>query len=589
VFRIMGHMDQLTPHAQLAHYLAPFIAVVAQRDTSLDGATPDGVLGLDNHVVDKIVTSQLRTLVASRPALARRAANLLPIGAQAQGREITAIERSLACALHASPAVVDALWPLLTPSITGDEAGSVEVTRSRRRLEWAFGRHAVAGMLLTASITGVVVAGVWAGERQLGSLSALELVAIWILSFLPGWLYIRFIGQRAGAIWDEFVLNLHRLRLDDPQHLPQPPVNSVYFRDWLAGGGATLSRHRNIYRQKFDAYYGRCVSKATEDSRVKTGTFFPVVLATLVFALGWTAVLWTGTFLETTPTRAVDMLAFGFLGAYLFDIQMLARRFFQSDLKPSAYASAVLRIVVVLIIVLVMHQLPVFGDGSRQNEAVVAFVLGLFPLVGLQALNRLVAVVLRSSVPTLQSAYPLSDLEGLNVWYEARLMEEGIEDMQNLVSANMVDVLLHTRVPVGRLIDWCDQAQLYLHLPPRPTSRGAKGERLRHPRAALASFGVRSATTFLKAFANGVVDDAGESADPLVKRALVGLEAHAPELSPPAVMTIARVLDDAPALRPIQTWRALEAASCGVGPPVVDTTAISTKVTPIASRRTNAS
>jgi hypothetical protein len=50
------------------------------------------------------------------------------------------------------------------------------------------------------------------------------------------------------------------------------------------------------------------------------------------------------------------------------------------------------------------------------------------------------------------------------VWYEARLLEEGIEDMQSLATANFVDVILHTRVPVGRLVDWVDQAHLYLHL-----------------------------------------------------------------------------------------------------------------------------
>ena len=68
------------------------------------------------------------------------------------------------------------------------------------------------------------------------------------------------------------------------------------------------------------------------------------------------------------PDDGADIVAYGFLGAYLFDIQMLMRRFFQSDLKPSAYASAVLRVVVVLIIVVVIHQLPVFGDGSRQTK-----------------------------------------------------------------------------------------------------------------------------------------------------------------------------------------------------------------------------
>src|SRR5689334_2198794 len=63
---------------------------------------------------------------------------------------------------------------------------------------------------------------------QAGALS-LEVFAVWSLSFLPGWLYIRFLGQRAGALWDEYVLNLHRLRWSIPRHLPNTPVISVYY------------------------------------------------------------------------------------------------------------------------------------------------------------------------------------------------------------------------------------------------------------------------------------------------------------------------------------------------------------------------
>ena len=206
-----------------------------------------------------------------------------------------------------------------------------------------------------------------------------------------------------------------------------------------------------------------------------------------------------------------------------------------------------------------MHQLPVFSDASRADEeAVVAFVVGMFPIVGLQALNRLAAVVLRGAVPTLRTNYPLSDLEGLNIWYEARLLEEGIEDMQNLVSANMVEVLLHTRVPVGRLVDWHDQALLYLHLRPR-----RKGDRAgAHPRDVLASFGVRSATTFLKAFPIESVNEHGEWTDQRVEAAVIAFAGRSPELSPAAVMTIARILDDEPALGPVRCWHAGTSPAC---------------------------
>ena len=34
---------------------------------------------------------------------------------------------------------------------------------------------------------------------------------VWALTFIPGWLLVRFLDRRAGALWDEYVLNLHRL------------------------------------------------------------------------------------------------------------------------------------------------------------------------------------------------------------------------------------------------------------------------------------------------------------------------------------------------------------------------------------------
>jgi hypothetical protein len=287
--------------------------------------------------------------------------------------------------------------------------------------------------------------------------------AVWCLSFIPGWLYVRFLGQRAGALWNEYVLHLHRLGWDEPQFLPEPPKGSEFHSEWSSRGGIRHEDKQSLYRQKFDAYYGRAVADNTERTNfaVKTDTMFPVFVATALLATCWTATLWDSSFIEN-PSSVWDVLKFAFLGAYAFVAQSLVRRFFQSDLRPSAYAAAILRIVVVLLTVAALHQILGFVD--LRTEAAVAFAVGLFPVIALQALHRLAATVLRVVVPQLTPEYPLNQLDGLNVWYEARLLEEGIEDMENLATANLIDVILHTRVPVGRLVDWVDQATLYLHL-----------------------------------------------------------------------------------------------------------------------------
>jgi hypothetical protein len=336
---------------------------------------------------------------------------------------------------------------------------------SLRRSGWV--RRQVAGIWLNALVA-IVCVMVWSfawpppGDPPAGVV-ALMLFAVWSLSFLPGWMYVRFLDQRAGALWDEYVLNLHRLGWDKPRHLPKPQVNSQFYAEWFENGGELPAYRPNIYRQKFDAYYGKSVSETSHggEFRVQTETLFPVFLLTATLAACWTAVLWDPSF-ASEPSSVWDVLKFGFLGAYSFILQMLVRRFFQGDLRPSAYAHAMLRIIVVLILVAAMHQL--LPQGNPRTEAVIAFILGFFPLVGMQALQRAAATVLRAVVPSLNQAYPLNQIDGLSIWYEARLLEEGIEDMQSLATANFVDVMLHTRVPVGRLVDWVDQAHLYLQL-----------------------------------------------------------------------------------------------------------------------------
>ena len=92
--------------------------------------------------------------------------------------------------------------------------------------------------LLIAVPVAVAFLTVWGGPTKTTrpdelSVAALKLFGVWCLSFLPGWLYVRFLGQRAGALWDEYVLYLHRLGWDRPAHLPNTPAVDRY----LAGQG----------------------------------------------------------------------------------------------------------------------------------------------------------------------------------------------------------------------------------------------------------------------------------------------------------------------------------------------------------------
>ena len=434
--------------------------------------------------------------------------------------------------------------------------------------------------LIAAAVVAAALTTGWGAHRagppdgSLGSW-ALRLFALWCLSFLPGWLYVRFLDVRARALWNEYVLNLHRLGWDKPGYLPRPPASSTFFAAWHQDRVAGC-RSDNIYRQKFEAYYGRQLSRDDDLDERRDGaaaprrgagasggpsaeSLFPLFLATAVFAAGWTAVLWDTRFL-TAPAGADDVLKYAFLGSYAFVASMLIRRYFQSDLRPSAYASAVYRIAFVLLIVATAHQVmqnpePALG----RAEIATVFIVGFFPLAALQALQHVAQRALSVALPSLTSDYPLDQLDGFNVWYQARLVEEGVEDMQNLTTMNLVDVILHTRVPAGRLVDWADQAFLLTHLEdaagagPDAAADGAGaavgGEAARRR---LRRVGIRTATGLLKVFSAPSAAPAGGGT---AERVFALPEGVTPPLPENQLRLLVKVLAQEPGLNPVWNWQ----------------------------------
>jgi len=317
----------------------------------------------------------------------------------------------------------------------------------------------------------------------------LKFGAILFFSLLPGLLYLQFIVVRGKTLREEYVLNLFRLHMDDYGNLPEPPRGSIfheYWREcWESRGGTKAAPHArdSLYLIKFEGLYGEAITRRLIDddagekrtNRFRGENLLPVISTTLLLSVCWAVVLqpeavfsWSrlpGTFaLNNRPLIPAEALRFGFVGAYFFILQMLVRRYFQDDLKTSAYINALNRIILVILVVTAINIVwP--ANWPLQQQYAFAFMIGIFPQIGVRALHSLITLPLKLLIPSLKTDYPLSDLDGLNIWYESRLLEESIEDMQNLAKANLVDVILRTRIPVDRLVDWIDQAHLYLHIP----------------------------------------------------------------------------------------------------------------------------
>ena len=58
----------------------------------------------------------------------------------------------------------------------------------------------------------------------------------------------------------------------------------------------------------------------------------------------------------------------------------------------------------------------------------------------------------------------LSEIEGLSIWIQSRLNQEGIDNVQNLATADVPALVVGTSYAVTQIIDWIDQAILLAHM-----------------------------------------------------------------------------------------------------------------------------
>ena len=208
---------------------------------------------------------------------------------------------------------------------------------------------------------------------------------------------------------------------------------------------------------------------------------------------------------------------FAFLGAYFFGIQMLFRRFVRRDLGPNAYLAFANRVILSIIAVWVtivcyagLADNSIAGtvksliilptDAAKQwpeTLLAIAFVVGVFPRMLWQFIATLFVKITFAKlvIQSIESKQPLSELDGLTVWHESRLEEEDVENVPNMATVDLVDIMLHTQIPAERLIAWVDQAILYSALGPE----GA-GTIESNPRQKLRVLGVRNATQVVAAF-----------------------------------------------------------------------------------------
>jgi hypothetical protein len=425
-------------------------------------------------------------------------------------------------------------------------------------------------------VAAIMLAAVWL--KQDDQVVLLKLFAVLYFSLLPAFLFLQFNSRKTLTIWKEYVANLYRLGADEPASLPRPSQLSRFYDQWHDAcdkRGVTLpEQHKddganeegdvakiemaNVYHRKFEDLFGP-VPKLEDQHTVaslRSVNKLQVVVTTVLVTLGWMFVLTPQSLYEHSitpgdftlkhlPEVPATTFAFAFLGAYFYILQMLVRRYFQNDLKATAYINATMRIVIVILLVWVLDPLLADAGWSQNQRSALAFVIGVFPTVGWQVLVKLLLKIPGVFVSSLEPTHKLTDLDGLNIWYESRLLEVGVEDMQHLATTDIVDLMLNTRIPVDRLVDWIDQALLYIRVDDEITKHTIEGKDVEFAgdRATLRKYGIRSATDLLD-----VLEDKERGKD------FVGLLNHDAGL-PSRMQAIEIALQGERNLQYVQEWK----------------------------------
>ncbi|WP_437916201.1 hypothetical protein WME73_15485 [Sorangium sp. So ce302] len=288
------------------------------------------------------------------------------------------------------------------------------------------------------------------------SMALLLLFALFIgaAATLPALLFFLFAEQRRNVVKEQF----HRdvLRLD-------PALR-------------TIDEAERAYSP---------LMKDALDTRRGPLFFVPIILSTFLLSVGWviSALPTVASVAETLGDKPVELhslfipnrtaFTFAFLGTYFFALNMVFRRYVRADLGPKAYSHISVRIIIATILAWVMSKTfegasPSGGaapiDNAPWQLLVLAFFIGIVPDTGLAVLHDLLKTrMVTFFVPTLKDRDPLTHLEGITLYDKARLLEEGIENIENLAHHNLIELILRTRIPAPRLVDLVDQAILYLH------------------------------------------------------------------------------------------------------------------------------
>lgn len=163
-------------------------------------------------------------------------------------------------------------------------------------------------------------------------------------------------------------------------------------------------------------------------------------------------------------------LFWGWMGAYIYSVHLTFRRFMALDLTPNVYIYTSNRFWLALTIgAIVGIGVGTIGsatglpfDLNVASASIVTFSIGFFPEQGINWISVTTKEILKQQ-GGITTELLLSEIEGLSIWQQGRLEQENIENIQNLVTAEIPILIGSTPFSINQIVDWIDQGILLVY------------------------------------------------------------------------------------------------------------------------------